>query len=97
LQEAKQVADLGLYLGIGGVVTYKKNDLSAIITEIGLEHIVLETDAPYLAPVPHRGKRNESSYIPLIAAKIAEIKGCNITEVAEITTANAGKIFRIPK
>ncbi|WP_345078451.1 TatD family hydrolase [Nemorincola caseinilytica] len=91
--EARQIADLGLYLGIGGVVTYTKGTLPDVVREIPLQHIVLETDAPYLTPVPYRGKRNESSYIPVIAAKVAEIKGVSLQEVADVTTANADKIF----
>lgn len=91
--EAKQIIELGLYLGIGGVVTYKKSNLPDIIKEIGLQHIVLETDAPYLAPAPYRGKRNESSYIPHIAQKIAEMLDTDIHTVARITTTNAETIF----
>ena len=93
LEEAQQIIDMGLLLGIGGVVTYKKSTLPEIIQAIDLKHIVLETDAPYLAPVPYRGKRNESSYIPVVARKIAEIKGISIEEVAAITTASAEKNF----
>jgi TatD DNase family protein len=93
--EAQQITELGMHLGIGGVVTFKKSTLPEIIERTAMEYIVLETDAPYLAPVPYRGKRNESSYIPIIAAKIAEIKGLTIEEVAHITTANAEKIFAI--
>ena len=93
MEEAVQITSLGFYLGIGGVVTYKKSTLPDIIKEISLSHIVLETDAPYLAPVPYRGKRNESSYIPLIAQKIAEIKNVPLQQVAAITTANAGNVF----
>lgn len=95
LQEAQQIIGLGFYLGIGGVVTFKKASLADIVKEVSLDHIVLETDAPYLAPVPYRGKRNESSYIPLVAAKIAELKGMDISEVAAITTRNAQSIFPI--
>lgn len=94
LEEAKQITDLGFYLGIGGVSTFKKSNLPEILKEISLQHIVLETDAPYLAPVPYRGKRNESSYIPIIGTKIAEIKECAIAEVAAITTQNAERIFK---
>lgn len=94
IEEANQVIELGLYLGIGGVVTFKKASLADIVKDVPLEHIVLETDAPYLAPVPYRGKRNESSYIPLIAAKIAELKNLSVEEVASVTTQNAQKIFR---
>lgn len=91
--EAQQIIDLGFYLGIGGVVTYKKSTLPELLQNIPLQHIVLETDAPYLAPVPYRGKRNESAYIPLIAQMIADIRQCPLSEVAAITTANAQKIF----
>jgi TatD DNase family protein len=93
LAEARQIIDMGLYLGIGGVVTYSKGTLPDIVKEVPLESIVLETDAPYLSPVPHRGKRNESSYIPIIAAKIADLKGLPIEDVARITTENAQKVF----
>lgn len=90
---ATQIIDMGFYLGIGGVVTYKKAGLDQVLDKIDLKHIVLETDAPYLTPVPYRGKRNESSYIKLIAAKVADIKNCSLEEVANVTTANAEKIF----
>jgi len=95
MEEAKQITELGLYLGIGGVVTYKKSNLPEIVKEITPKHIVLETDAPYLAPVPYRGKTNESSYIPVIAAKIAEVCGMSIADVAAITTANSENIFGV--
>jgi len=91
---AKQIIDLGFYLGIGGVLTYKKSGLAEVLKNVDLENIVLETDAPYLTPVPFRGKRNESSYLIHIAQKLAEVKGVSIEEVAAITTANAQKIFR---
>lgn len=90
---AKQIIDMGFYLGIGGVVTYKKAGLDQVLDKIPLQHIVLETDAPYLTPVPYRGKRNESSYLVLIANRIAAIKQCTVEAVAEATTANAEKIF----
>lgn len=93
IEEARQVVELGFYLGIGGVVTFKKSTLPDIIKEIGLQHIVLETDAPYLAPMPYRGKRNESSYIPLIAAKIAEVLAVDVAVVAQTTTATAAQLF----
>lgn len=93
LEEARQITELGFYLGIGGVATYKKSALPDIIKEISLEYVVLETDAPYLAPVPYRGKRNESAYIPIIAAHVAAIKNVAIDDVAAVTTANAEKIF----
>jgi len=93
LEEAQAIVALGFYLGIGGVVTYKKSTLPDIVKSISLSHIVLETDAPYLAPVPYRGKRNESSYIPVIAAKVADVLGCSVEEVARVTTGNCGKVF----
>jgi TatD DNase family protein len=93
-RQAKKVIELGFYLGIGGVVTYKKAGLATIVEQTSLEHLVLETDAPYLPPVPYRGKRNESSYLVHIANKIAELKGVSVEEVDKTTTANAKKIFR---
>ena len=98
LTQAKKTINSGFFIGIGGVVTFKNSiELQEIVREIPLEFIVLETDAPYLAPVPYRGKRNESSYIPIIAQKIAEIKSMSIEEVAEITTNNALKLFNLKK
>lgn len=94
LEQAEQITALGLYLGIGGVVTFKNSALPEVIRKISLNHIVLETDAPYLAPVPYRGKRNESSYIPIIAAKIAELRGIDMELVAAVTTKNAEIIFK---
>jgi TatD DNase family protein len=90
---AKQIIDLGFYLGIGGVLTYKNANLGETLKDISLDHIVLETDAPYLAPVPLRGKRNESSYLSFIAEKLALVKNTTVEEVAEVTSANAEKIF----
>lgn len=92
-EEANEIIELGFYMGIGGVVTFKKSSLPDILQKISLEHLVLETDAPYLAPVPYRGKRNESSYIPLIAEKIAGIKDVPLEEVAKVTTSNAGRLY----
>lgn len=82
-------------VGIGGVVTFKNASLAETVRKIPLERIVLETDAPYLTPTPHRGTRNESAYIPLIAARIAELKGRDVSEVACVTTANAERLFRL--
>ncbi|HWK07591.1 MAG TPA: TatD family hydrolase [Puia sp.] len=93
LESARQIIDLGFYLGIGGVLTYKNSGLPATLKEIDLEHLVLETDAPYLSPVPFRGKRNESSYLKWVVARLAEVKGVSVEEVARITTQNAQKIF----
>lgn len=93
LEQARKIIDLGFYLGIGGVLTFKNSGLDKILQEVDLSHIILETDAPYLAPTPFRGKRNECSYIPLIAQKLADIKEMPIERVAEITTANTEKLF----
>lgn len=93
LEQAKAIIDLGFYLGIGGVLTYKKSGLDTVLQQIPMEHLVLETDSPYLAPVPFRGKRNESAYIRHIAEKLAEVKSTSVEEVERGTTENAGKIF----
>lgn len=90
---AEQIINMGFYLGIGGVITYKNAGLAEALENIGLEHLVLETDSPYLTPVPYRGKRNESSYLEHIISKLAAVKKLTIEEVAAITTANAQKIF----
>ncbi|MDI9320867.1 MAG: TatD family hydrolase [Phycisphaerales bacterium] len=94
LEEAREIVDLGGYLGIGGVVTYKKTNLPEILHSISIQNIVLETDAPYLSPVPYRGKKNESTYLPIIGQKVAEVYQISLQEVAEQTTLNAQKIFR---
>ena len=83
------------YVGVGGVVTFKKASLAEAVKRIPLECILLETDSPYLTPVPHRGERNESKYIPLIAAMVAGLKGIGVEEVAEVTTASARRLFNI--
>lgn len=92
-EQARRIIDLGFYLGIGGVVTFKKSGLDKSLKEIDLKHIVLETDAPYLAPTPYRGKRNESAYLYQVAQKIAAIKQVELAEVARITSQNAETIF----
>ncbi len=92
-QELQRLGDW--YIGVGGVVTFKNAGLAEVVRNVPLDRIVLETDAPYLTPVPYRGKRNESSYIPLIATKIAELKGIPVEEVAETTTNNAKTLFGI--
>ena len=79
--------------GIGGVVTFKKSSLAAAVAEMDINHIILETDCPYLTPAPHRGKRNESAYVSHICEKVAEIKGLTTEDVARITTANAARMF----
>lgn len=91
--QAHRITKLGFLLGIGGVATFKNGGLDKVLPEVSLEHLVLETDSPYLAPVPYRGKRNEPSYIPLIAHKLAEIKKIAIDEIKSVTTSNALKLF----
>lgn len=93
-EQAKKIIALGNFkLGIGGVVTFKNSGLDKVVEQIDLEYLVLETDAPYLAPVPFRGKRNEPSYILEVAKKVAEIKNVSMAEVAEVTSSNADIIF----
>lgn len=94
--EAKRLLSFdGFYLGVGGVVTYKNSTLPDVLADVPLERIVLETDSPYLAPVPKRGRRNESSYIPYIAQKLADVYGCTLEHVAAVTTDNARRLFRL--
>lgn len=93
-ETARHIIDMGFLLGIGGVLTYPKAGLQEVIKQIDLAHLILETDAPYLTPVPHRGKRNESSYILHIAQKLAELKETTLEEVEEITTKNALVLFQ---
>jgi len=93
VEQAQAIIDLEFYLGIGGIVTFKNAGLDKTLAQIDLERMVLETDSPYLAPAPYRGKRNESAYIFEIAQKVAELKGCSMEEVAEQTTRNAEAIF----
>ena len=93
-ESAKQIVDMDFLLGIGGVITYKNAGLPEALAKITVEHLVLETDAPYLTPVPFRGKRNESSYLKYIIEKLADVKNISMGELAEITTANAEKMFK---
>lgn len=95
LEQARRAISLGFYLGIGGVVTYKKAGLDLVLADVPLKNIVLETDSPYLAPVPYRGKPNESSYLIHIAQKVADIYNVSLEEVANVTTENSKKIFGI--
>ena len=92
-QQAIQIAELGFLLGIGGVVTYKNAGLAEALAEVPLSNLVLETDAPYLTPVPFRGKRNESSYLQYVVAKLAEVYGVSVEEIAKVTSANAMSLF----
>jgi TatD DNase family protein len=93
LQQAKQITDLGFYLGIGGVLTFKNAGLDIVMKDIEMKYVILETDAPYLAPIPFRGKRNEPAYISYVVQKLADIKVKTIEEIAAVTTANAQKLF----
>ncbi|WP_411273992.1 TatD family hydrolase [Daejeonella sp.] len=94
-EQAARVIEIDFYLGIGGVLTYKNSGLDQSIAEVSLDHIVLETDSPYLTPAPFRGKPNESSYLIYIAQKLADLKQVSIEEVARITTLNSKTIFGI--
>lgn len=93
--QAERAISFNMKLGIGGVVTFKNGKIDQFLNEIPLEHIVLETDSPYLAPVPFRGKRNESSYLLLVAEKVAQLYGISAEELAEITTQNSKDVFSI--
>ena len=95
LEQAMKIKELGFYMGIGGVVTFKNSGLDKVIKELDLDNIVLETDAPYLAPVPFRGKRNECSYLKYVVDKISEIKEMDRVDIGKITTGNARKLFAI--
>ncbi len=92
--QAQRIIDLDFYLGIGGVLTFKKAGLDKTMEQVGLEYVVLETDSPYLAPSPYRGKRNESAYVKRVLEKLADIKAVSVEEVAMLTTSNALKIFQ---
>ncbi|TAH38364.1 MAG: TatD family deoxyribonuclease [Bacteroidetes bacterium] len=92
-EQANRAIDMGFYLGIGGVVTFKNSGLDKVVEKISLDHMVLETDAPYLAPAPFRGKRNIPEYLKLVAQKLAEIKNVSLEEIAHISTENSKKIF----
>lgn len=91
--QARKIIDLNFFLGIGGVVTFKNGKISEFLSSIPLNRIVLETDSPYLAPVPYRGKRNESSYLSIIASKLSEIYNLDVSEISRITQQNSNEIF----
>lgn len=97
VRQAEKAIGLGFKLGLGGVLTYKNSGLDKVVAEIDMKHFVLETDSPYLTPMPFRGKRNESSYLRFVAEKLAEIKGMKMDAVAEITTQNAIDLFNFPQ
>jgi len=93
LEQANSIVNFGFKLGLGGVATFKKGGLEPVIENIALEHIMLETDSPYLAPTPNRGKRNEPAYVELVAQKIATVLGREVTEIGEITSSNSKTLF----
>ncbi len=95
LEQAHKVIGLGFYLGIGGVLTYKNSGLDKVLQDVSLDHLVLETDSPYLTPVPFRGKPNESSYLVYIAQKLADLKQVSLEEIAELTTRNSRIVFGV--
>jgi TatD DNase family protein len=95
LDQARQIIDLGFHLGIGGVITFKNSGLDKVMKDTDLKHVVLETDSPYLAPVPFRGKRNECSYLKYVVEKLSEVKNLSKDEIEKITTANAKELFSI--
>ena len=96
LDQAKRILDFGdFYLGIGGVSTYKNGGLEQVLPHVDRDRVILETDSPYLAPVPHRGKRNESAYIAIVAQRVADLWECPLTEVANVTTTNAKRLFAL--
>src|SRR5207237_9844630 len=96
-EQAKRIIDLNFFLGIGGVLTFKNAGLDKVIEEIDMKHIILETDSPYLAPVPFRGKRNECSYLKFVVEKLSAIKFLPYDEIAAFTTLNAEKLFGLPQ
>lgn len=93
LDQANRIIGLGFFLGIGGVATFRNGGMDKLLPDVSLEHLVLETDSPYLAPVPYRGKRNEPAYIPIVAARVSEIKNVPIDDVRRATTQNALGLF----
>jgi TatD DNase family protein len=95
VKQAARIIELGFFLGIGGVSTFKNGGLESVLKDIPLASVLLETDSPYLAPVPHRGKRNEPAYTSFVLNKVAEAKGIPVETVAADTTSNAIKLFRL--
>ncbi len=94
-EQAESIAALDFYMGLGGVITFKNSGMEEVLQSIDLDRVVLETDSPYLAPVPYRGKRNSSEYLPLIGQKLADVRNLSLPEIARVSTENARKLFRI--
>lgn len=95
VEQAKQITDMGFLLGIGGVLTYKNSGLAEVVAQLGIDHLVLETDSPYLTPVPHRGQRNESAYTALVGRKLCDVLGITYAAMAHTTTSNALRMFAL--
>ncbi len=93
VEEAKAINDLGFHLGLGGVSTFKNGGMDKVIPHLDMNYVILETDCPYLAPVPHRGKRNEPAYVSLIAQRIADLRNCSINDINTITSKNVKQLF----
>jgi len=94
-EQASRINELGFYIGLGGVSTFKNSGMNEVIPKLDLDHVVLETDAPYLAPVPYRGKRNEPAYVKEVAQKVADLKQMSLDELDKITTSNANRLFKL--
>ncbi len=94
-EQAKRIKELDFHIGLGGVTTFKNSGMDKVIPDLDLSHVVLETDSPYLSPVPHRGKRNEPSYLALVAQRIADLKEMGLNELVETTTSNANRLFKV--
>lgn len=95
VEEAKAINGLGFHLGLGGVSTFKNGGMDKVIPSLDMDYVILETDCPYLAPVPHRGKRNEPAYTSLVAQRVADLRGISVDQVDAITTSNATKLFQL--
>jgi len=97
IEQCRQIVDLNFMMGLGGVITYKNAGLDEMVASVPAQNLLLETDAPYLSPVPYRGKRNESSYIPIIASKVSEIRSESVSEIMQQSTTNALDLFGIER
>lgn len=93
--QAKRIKELGFFIGLGGVTTFKNSGMDKVVPDLDMDHIVLETDSPYLTPAPHRGKRNEPSYVALVAQRVADLKEMRLSELIQITSDNANKLFKV--
>jgi TatD DNase family protein len=96
VEEAQKTIDLGFHLSVNGIITFKDSQMAAVGRAVRLDRVLLETDCPFLAPHPHRGKRNEPAYVSAVAAKMAELRGCSVEEISVATDANVARLFRLP-